>query len=189
MSVSNRPRYTQLWMVAAAGLALAAGLGVYLWRTPAVDAPPSRPASAAAPWSPSLAPLADGSLLALDGGALRLAKTHPGATIVNFWATWCTPCVEEMPELERLAQGAPDHRIVGIAIDSPSNVRQFLQKLPVSYPIGLAGLNGSDWMKRLGNDKGGLPFTIVVGADDRVLLRKLGRTTEAELRAALTPTR
>ncbi|MCX8006367.1 MAG: TlpA family protein disulfide reductase, partial [Burkholderiaceae bacterium] len=138
-----------------------------------------------ATWPAKLAPLADGSLLALDGGPLRLERRHAGATVVNFWATWCAPCVEEMPELERLAQSAPDHRIVGIAIDSPSNVRQFLAKVPVGYSIGLAGLSGSDWMKGLGNDKGGLPFTLVIGADGQELFRKLGRVSEAELRSVL----
>jgi thiol-disulfide isomerase/thioredoxin len=103
--------------------------------------------------------------------------------VVNFWATWCPPCVEEMPLLEAFFRQntAKGIQVVGLAIDQPSAVRTFLQRTPVSYPIGLAGLGGTELSKTLGNESGGLPYTVVVGADGSVVQRRMGRVSEADL--------
>ncbi len=104
--------------------------------------------------------------------------------VVNFWASWCPPCVEEMPALDKV-QGEYDPKkmlIVGIGIDSPSNIRQFIETTIISYPIVLGGLGGNDINKMLGNPSGALPFTVVINAKGDITGRKLGKINEDELR-------
>ena len=72
-------------------------------------------------------------------------------------------------------------QVVGLAIDQPSAVRNFLQKTPVSFPVGMAGLGGTDLGKSLGNSAGGLPFTIVLGANGSLLHRKMGKVSPEDL--------
>src|SRR5881392_1266624 len=87
-------------------------------------------------------------------GAPVAMQTFRGKPLVlNFWATWCPPCVEEMPLLESFSRqnAGKNIHVVGLAIDQPSAVRAFLQRTPVSYPIGLAGLGGTELTKTLGN--------------------------------------
>ena len=103
--------------------------------------------------------------------------------LVNFWATWCPPCVTEMPMLDSFhrTRGADGWQVVGLAIDGPTPVREFLRQRPVGFPIGLAGLTAVELTRRLGNAGGGLPFTVVVGADGQVLARKLGALAAGDL--------
>lgn len=152
-----------------AGLAAAAGAGWALWRQRAGD-------DGAALWP-----------LRFDrpqGGELALAEFRGQPLLLNFWATWCAPCVKEMPLLdafhrERRGQG---WNVVGLAIDGPSPVRDFLTKVPVGFPIGLAGMNGVDLVRSLGNSGGGLPFSVVFDRRGQVAFRKLGAVSSEELR-------
>ncbi|MFL6692272.1 MAG: TlpA family protein disulfide reductase [Ramlibacter sp.] len=118
-----------------------------------------------------------------SGGQLAMGSLRGRPLLVNFWATWCPPCVEEMPLLDAFAQqqGANGWQVVGLAIDQPSAVRQFLGRTPVRYAIGLAGLEGTDLVRSLGNTAGGLPFTVVLGADGTVRQRRMGRLSRADL--------
>lgn len=96
--------------------------------------------------------------------------------VVNFWATWCPPCVDEMPDLDKLqAQFGAKAQIVGIGIDSAKNINEFIRKVPVSYPLLVAGVTGSELSRQLGNTTGGLPFTVLIDANGRVLDRISGR--------------
>ncbi|QNK75339.1 TlpA family protein disulfide reductase [Variovorax sp. PAMC28562] len=120
-----------------------------------------------------------------EGGELKLADLRGKPLLVNFWATWCPPCVEELPMVDRFFR---DHatsgwQVIGLAIDQPSSVRKFLEKTPVSFPVGLAGLEGTELVKQLGNTGGGLPFTLVVQADGKVAARKMGKLEPADLEA------
>ena len=74
-------------------------------------------------------------------------------------------------------------QVVGLAIDQPSSVRRFLERLPVAFPIGLAGLEGTELTRKLGNLAGGLPFSVVFAADGSVRQRRMGRVSEADLKA------
>jgi thiol-disulfide isomerase/thioredoxin len=118
------------------------------------------------------------------GEATPLANTRGKLTVVNFWATWCPPCIEEMPELSRIhAEMSPkDIKIVGLAVDSPSNVREFLEKNSVSYPLLITGASGSELAKRLGNAIDALPYTVLIDEKGNVLKQKAGRIHEEELR-------
>ena len=118
-----------------------------------------------------------------EGGELVLANLRGKPLLLNFWATWCPPCVEEMPMIDRFFRenGANGWQVVGLAIDQPSAVRKFLQKTPVSYPLGLAGLQGTELVKSLGNTAGGLPFTLVLTGAGTVAARKMGKLEPADL--------
>ena len=114
-----------------------------------------------------------------------LMKTLQGRPlVVNFWATWCTPCIEEMPLIDAFFREneSKGWQVLGLAIDQPSRVRQFLTQFPVNYKIGLAGLNGSELAKMLGNDVGGLPFTVVLDANGQLIHRKLGKLTPEDIK-------
>ena len=118
------------------------------------------------------------------GESLPIIGFQGRPLVINFWATWCTPCIEEMPLIDAffLENKEKGWQVLGLAIDQPSRVRQFLSQFPVSYKIGLAGLNGTELGKTLGNELGGLPFTVVLDAQGRLIQRKLGKLTPDDIK-------
>ncbi len=135
--------------------------------------------------------VADGAMDALwaqtwtapDGTDVAMSGFRGQPLLVNFWATWCPPCVEELPMLNAFyrEQRARGWQVLGLAIDQPSSVRQFLQRLPLDFPIALAGLGGTDLSRQLGNTNGGLPFTVVFNARGEVAHRKIGQVKPEDL--------
>lgn len=154
----------------AAAAAGAAGLGAAWWANRAV------PTTAAADvWSMQFKQP--------DGGELRLSELRGRPLLLNFWATWCPPCVGEMPLLDRLHREQPAQglRVVGLAVDNLAPVVDFLKQRPVSFYIGLAGLEGVDLSRALGNRTGALPYSVLFGRQGSAINRKLGALTEEDL--------
>jgi len=127
------------------------------------------------------------SLNDLQGQPQKLAQWRGKPLLVNFWATWCAPCVQEMPELSELAgrDGGKTFNVIGIGIDSPSNMKEFAAKLKIAYPLYVGGMGGTDLSKGFGNSAGGLPYTVLIGADGQVRKTYLGKLKFDELRADL----
>lgn len=158
------------WLVAgAAGVGVAAGVG---WALHRETADPPLPDDFWALRFP-----------APDQGELALADLRGRPIVLNFWATWCPPCLREMPALDRFQQAWRDRgwQVVGLALDAKAPVQEFLHRTPVSFRIGLAGFGGSDLLRRLGNANGALPYTVLISSDGRLFRRQLGETSEAEL--------
>ncbi len=117
------------------------------------------------------------------GESVAMASFQGRKLVLNFWATWCPPCVEELPMLDRFraAHHARGWEVVGLAVDQPAAVRGFLQKRPLGFPVAMAGLEGSTLAKALGNATGGLPFTVVLDERGSVVQRKLGKLSEDDV--------
>ena len=125
-----------------------------------------------------------------DGRIVDTQKWEGKVLVVNFWASWCPPCVEEMPTLDKLQKEFLQQNVlfVGIGIDSPSNIREFLEKTPVSYPIVIGGLDGSNISKQMGNSQGALPYTIIINTKGKSVYSKLGKISEEDIKKAIKDT-
>ncbi len=125
-------------------------------------------------------------IAALDGPDVRLPDDYAGQPVlINLWASWCGPCIEEMPELDRFAgeQGANGVQVLGIALDDIDAVRAFLDKVPVDYRIAIDAPGPADAGVRLGNPRGVLPYTALVSADGRLLKQRIGPFAHGEIDA------
>ena len=171
---ASPPRTSRRWLLAGAGLtATAVGAGVAFWHFGDVQ-----PAGLVLPedvWSFQWD--------APQGGKVSLASFRGKPLLLNFWATWCPPCVEELPLIndfyrKNIING---WQVLGLAIDKPSAVQSFLRQIPLDFPVGMAGLTGSELAKNLGNLSESLPFSVVIGSNGSVIQRKLGRLSPGDL--------
>lgn len=164
------------WLAAAVGVVAAvAGAGL-AWRRSARQEQ-ALSATETAFWSQQFQQL-DGTMMA--------AKQFAGRPLVlNFWATWCPPCIEELPLLNAFFKenSAKNWQVFGLAVDQVGPVKRFLTQTPLAFPVALAGFPGVELSRSLGNLNGGLPFTVVFGAQGQVVYRKLGRLSQANLAA------
>lgn len=133
--------------------------------------------------------LRSASLIDLDGKPRHLAEWEGRILVWNFWATWCTPCREEIPLLIAVREKYRvwGVEIVGIAVDNAAKVREFSLSFGISYPILLAEADGLDLMRKLGNSSGGLPYTVVIDRQGDQVHRKLGALKQGDLDAILGP--
>jgi thiol-disulfide isomerase/thioredoxin len=192
-----KTRHVLIVAVLAACLGAIAGLLVSgpgpLWRTDLgqrvlqgamqADAPPTPVGVVVAKRGETLPPL---RLPDLAGRPVAVPEAWAGRPLlINVWASWCGPCIEEMPELQRFSaqQGATGVQVVGIALDEPEAVRAFLARVPVQYPILIDAPGPADAGVRLGNRRGVLPYSVLVGADGRLLKQRIGPFVAGELNA------
>lgn len=120
-----------------------------------------------------------------SGKAYLLAQYRGKPVILNFWATWCEPCREEMPEISALASAHPEIAVLGLAIDEAAAVHEFTESTPVSYPLLIAENEGMPLAEALGNHKGVLPYTVVISAQGEVTHIFFGRVNREMLQKAL----
>ncbi len=117
------------------------------------------------------------------GVAHALRDTRGKLVVVNFWATWCAPCVQEIPAFSKVnAEQRGRVAFVGLGIDSPDNIAGFDRRFRPSYPLLAAGAVGTDLARAFGDEAGALPFTVVLAPDGRVVATHLGQVDEATLR-------
>ena len=140
-----------------------------------------------APADTAVGALMQVSLKDSGGRQRKMSEWQGKVLLINFWATWCPPCVSEMPDLVALQNdlAGKNLQVVGIGIDSPSNIREFADKHQITYPLLLGGLEGSELSRQFGNESGGLPFTILIGADGSVRKTYMGRLDMEKVRADL----
>ncbi|WP_426701086.1 TlpA family protein disulfide reductase [Rhodanobacter sp. Col0626] len=115
----------------------------------------------------------------LDGKPHQLAEYRGRRVVLNFWASWCVPCLEEMPALTRVQEKFGEHApiVIGIAMDEPVRVRAFLAAHPVNYPILLGHLAWPSTSEQLGNARQILPYSVLIDADGRILATHEGPLT------------
>jgi len=167
-------------LVAGIGvLAAAAGVVTHLVRIGRLGGDPMLPDIGEA--------ILSGALSELDGTPRTLAAFRGRILVVNYWATWCAPCREEIPMFVRLQQEFADKNVqfVGIAIDQADKVREFAKEIRISYPVLIGGMDALELSRRAGNTAGVLPFTVVLGRNGQVANSLIGGLTEQRMREVL----
>lgn len=163
------------WLAAAAGMGLA-GVGAGLaWRTSRRQAQSLLEAEHIF-WQHQFAQL--------DGVMLAASAFKGKPLLLNFWATWCPPCIEELPLIDSffLQNKSKGWQVLALAVDQAVPVSRFLTQSPLSFQVALAGFPGIEVSKSLGNVTGALPFTVVFSSVGNVLHRKMGKLTGDDLR-------
>ncbi len=165
--------------LAAAVAALALAAGVYLRLEQRTQSPDAGAVLA----------LTQQSFSEYSGDSATLERWRGRVLVVNFWASWCPPCREEIPGLVSVQKrfAAKGLQVVGIAVDSAAKAREAAEQLGVNYPVLIAGMETIDLTRRLGNRVGALPFTVVLDRNGRIVKSHLGLLTEAELTALVAP--
>lgn len=161
----------------AAGAALA-GAALAWWQLQ-----PQAPAERLATPGGALDPFWQQSFDTPEGARLAISDFSGKPLLVNFWATWCPPCIEELPLIDSfyVENRAKNWQVLGLAVDQASAVRAWLQRHPLHFPIAMAGFSGTELSKSLGNLTGALPFTVVFDATGQVLHRKIGKVSAEDL--------
>ncbi len=122
-----------------------------------------------------------------DGRPQAMSQWRGRWIVLNFWATWCAPCVEEMPMLQQVAwdYGARGVTVVGVGIDNARSIRRFKEELKLDLPLLVAGAGGSELARELGNPSGALPYTVLISPQGRVEQARLGLLKSERLRSWL----
>jgi thiol-disulfide isomerase/thioredoxin len=123
----------------------------------------------------------------LNGKQQPLKQWQGKVIVLNFWATWCPPCREEMPELSAMQQQYKEIVIVGLSTDDLEKTKEFIKTAPVSYPILAGDMEAMNFSESLGDDRGILPYTVILDAKGVVVKTFFGRINQQTLEETLIP--
>jgi len=125
----------------------------------------------------------------LKGGLQSIAQWRGQVLVVNFWATWCAPCREEIPVFVWLQEryGSRGLQFVGIAIDQQDKVAEFAREFRINYPLLIGGPDTMELMREAGNSAGVLPYTLVIDRKGNLVSRESGGLKEAKLLDIIAP--
>lgn len=129
----------------------------------------------------------EASLPDVTGKKVRVADIGARVWVINFWATWCPPCRNEIPDLIAVHEAYKDRgaQVVGIAIEQPEPIPDFVKAYKMSYPVLVDRAEGLRLMREVGNNIGALPYTVVLDKDGRILMSKRGVVSRGRLETAL----
>lgn len=129
----------------------------------------------------SLAHLLRTPLANLQGGETRISDYQDQIIVLNFWASWCPPCIEEMPDLEKVHKDFEGVQVIGYGVDTAQNIRRFVDKVSVAFPILIGEPTAFRLMRHLGNPSGGLPFSLVFAPGAKLVYKIIGQVNTEEL--------
>ena len=158
-------------------VALLAGTAGYITRIARDPAPGVATASAQV----QSKPLTHWAFEDLNGESQHLSNWSGKFLVINFWATWCPPCLKEIPSFVRLQQAYQNQGIqfIGIALDRVDAVTTYAEKAGINYPVLIGGDNVAEFMRDLGNKIGALPFTAVIDRSGNIVKSHQGEWHEA----------
>ncbi len=130
----------------------------------------------------------DVELTDLEGEQRTLAPYEGKTLVLNFWGSWCEPCLQEIPHFVAAQNKYKSKQVqfIGIAVDSAENVIEFMRIFNVNYPIYLAGFDGAQLARDFGNVQGGLPFTVMIDTEGNVRSTILGKVSAERLDSELS---
>lgn len=129
------------------------------------------------------------SLPDLQGTNQPISQWRGNVIVINFWATWCEPCREEIPEFIELQKRFGDQGLVfiGIAVDQKEKVAAFSKEIGINYPVLVGGMSAMGLAGSAGNPQGALPFTVVIDRSGKITDTRLGRLSRSKLESMLNP--
>jgi thiol-disulfide isomerase/thioredoxin len=173
-----RPLRRALMAAAVGAVAATAGYGAHLWRIGSLGASPADDAARA---------ILEGPLTTLDGVTRTLEDFRGQILIINYWATWCAPCREEIPLFVRFQQEYASNGVqfIGIAVDQADKVGDFAREFRINYPLFIGGIDAVELSRKAGNKAGVLPYTLILDRSGAIAASLVGELTETRLRNQL----
>lgn len=174
------PLRRALLVAGVGGIAAVAGYAANLWRIGALGSAPALDVAAA---------ILGSRLHTLDGAVQTLSRFRGQVLVINYWATWCAPCREEIPVFIKLQKEFTGNGVqfIGIAVDQADKVRDFAQEFGINYPLLIAGMDAVELSRQAGNKAGVLPYTLVLDRSGTIAASLVGGISEVRMREQLTP--